>query len=95
MRLSRNRNWGHPGLIRFLEGLGTKVAKAGTWRGPLVCDMSQPRGGAHDHWPCQPSGRSRRRHLAHPMPRRELSRAEREEMSATMVVADDRHQSPV
>jgi len=45
MRLSRNRNWGHPELIHFLEGLGTKVAKAGTWRGLLVGDMSQPRGG--------------------------------------------------
>jgi hypothetical protein len=45
MRLSRNRNWGHPELIHFLEGRGTKVAKAGTWRGLLVGDMSQPRGG--------------------------------------------------
>src|SRR6516165_2279694 len=32
-------------LIYFLEGLGTKVANAGTWRGLLVGDISQPRGG--------------------------------------------------
>ena len=90
MRLSRNRNWGHPELIHFLEGLGTKVAKAGTWRGLLVGDMSQPRGGP------MITG-----HASHqvgldadvwltPLPPRKLTRAEREEMSATMVVADDR-----
>jgi penicillin-insensitive murein endopeptidase len=90
MRLSRNRNWGHPELIHFLEGLGTKVAKAGIWRGLLVGDMSQPRGGP------MITG-----HASHqvgldadiwltPMPPRKLTRAEREEMSATMVVADDR-----
>src|SRR5215813_5151621 len=27
MRLSRNRNWGHPELIAFLERLATKVPK--------------------------------------------------------------------
>ncbi len=90
MRLSRNRNWGHPELIGFLEGLGTRVAKAGTWSGLLIGDMSQPRGGP------MITG-----HASHqvgldadiwltPMPPRELTRAEREEMSATMVVADDR-----
>jgi penicillin-insensitive murein DD-endopeptidase len=80
MRLSHNRNWGHPELIHFLEGLGTKVAKAGTWRGLLVGDMSQPRGGP------MITG-----HASHQVgPPRKLTRAEREEMSATMVVADDR-----
>src|SRR3984893_5272737 len=90
MRLSRNRNWGHPALIRFLETLATKVHKAGTWPGLLVGDMSQPRGGP------MITG-----HASHqvgldadiwlsPMPPRELTRTEREEMSATMVVADDR-----
>jgi penicillin-insensitive murein endopeptidase len=85
-----NRSWGHPELIHFLEGLGTKVAKAGTWRGLLVGDMSQPRGGP------MITG-----HASHqvgldadvwltPMPPRKLTRAEREEMSATMVVANDR-----
>jgi len=90
MRLSRNRNWGHPTLIRFLEQLATTVHKAGTWNGLLVGDMSQPRGGP------MITG-----HASHqvgldadiwftPMPNRELTRLEREEMSATDVVAADR-----
>src|SRR5215813_5507033 len=44
MRLSRNRNWGHPKLVEFLERLSARGAKAG-WPGLLVGDMSQPRGG--------------------------------------------------
>src|SRR5207237_5886607 len=44
MRLSRNRNWGHPSLVKFLERLSAKAAKKG-WPGLLVGDMSQPRGG--------------------------------------------------
>ena len=89
MRLSRNRNWGHPKMIEVLERLSQKGAKVG-WRGLLVGDMSQPRGGP------MLTG-----HASHqvgldadiwltPMPPRELTRAEREEMSATMVVAPDR-----
>jgi penicillin-insensitive murein DD-endopeptidase len=90
MRLSRNRNWGHPELIQFLERLGTRVAKAGTWPGLLVGDMSQPRGG-----PMFTGHASHQVGLdadiwLSPMPSRELTRAEREEMSATMVVAEDR-----
>jgi penicillin-insensitive murein DD-endopeptidase len=89
MRLSRNRNWGHPSLIAFLERLANQAPKTG-WRGLLVGDMSQPRGGP-----------MRTGHASHqvgldadlwltPMPARELTRHEREEMSATMVVAEDR-----
>src|SRR5215831_12323859 len=44
MRPSRNRNWGHPQLIRFIERFGTNAKKVG-WNGLLVGDMSQPRGG--------------------------------------------------
>ena len=44
MRLSRNRNWGHPKLVEFLERLSAKGAKVG-WPGLLVGDMAQPRGG--------------------------------------------------
>jgi len=89
MRLSRNRNWGHPALIRFLERLSGEAAKLG-WPGLLVGDMSQPRGGpmltghaSHqvgldaDIWLTR-------------MPDRELTREEREEMSATMAVAPSR-----
>jgi len=89
MRLSRNRNWGHPTLIKFLEQLSTKAAKLG-WPGLLVGDMSQPRGG-----PMLTGHASHQLGLdadiwLTPMPKRELTREEREEMSATMAVAADR-----
>jgi penicillin-insensitive murein endopeptidase len=90
MRLSRNRNWGHPALIAFLERFARKAPTVSHWPGILVGDMSQPRGGP------MLTG-----HASHqigldadvwltPMPARELSRAEREEMSATNVVRADR-----
>jgi penicillin-insensitive murein DD-endopeptidase len=44
MRQSRNRNWGNPQLIRFIERFATNAKKVG-WNGLLVGDMSQPRGG--------------------------------------------------
>jgi penicillin-insensitive murein endopeptidase len=90
MRLSRNRNWGHPHLVDFLERLSKRAAKTGTWPGLLVGDMSQPRGG-----PMMGGHASHQVGLdadiwLSPMPPREFSRAEREETSATMVVADSR-----
>ncbi|HBT01333.1 MAG TPA: penicillin-insensitive murein endopeptidase [Citreicella sp.] len=45
MRLSRNRNWGHPELVDFLQGLSRRGAALPGWRGIYVGDMSQPRGG--------------------------------------------------
>jgi penicillin-insensitive murein DD-endopeptidase len=89
MRLSRNRNWGHPTLIKYIERLSERGAKVG-WPGLLVGDMSQPRGG-----PMLTGHASHQIGLdadiwLRPMPGHELSRAEREEMSATMVVADSR-----
>ena len=89
MRLSRNRNWGHPNLIDFLERLAKKAPKVG-WNGLLVGDLAQARGGP------MLTG-----HASHqvgldadiwltPMPNRELTRQEREELSATMVVRPDR-----
>src|SRR5437660_11915898 len=45
MRLSRNRNWGHPQLIALLERLSAKVHKVAGWPGLLIGDVSQPRGG--------------------------------------------------
>jgi penicillin-insensitive murein endopeptidase len=90
MRLSRNRNWGHPALIGFLERLAARRREVG-WNGLLVGDISQPRGGP------MLTG-----HASHqigldadiwltPMPDRTLSRRESEEsMSATNVVAADR-----
>lgn len=44
MRLSRNRNWGHPSMIALLENLSESAAREG-WNGLLVGDISQPRGG--------------------------------------------------
>jgi penicillin-insensitive murein endopeptidase len=90
MRLSRNRNWGHPQLIALLERLSKKSTKVAGWNGLLVGDISQPRGGP------MLTG-----HASHqvgldadiwltPMPNRQLSRLEREEMSATMMVAPSR-----
>jgi penicillin-insensitive murein endopeptidase len=45
MRLGRNRNWGHPELIEFIERLSTYAATLPGWKGLYVGDMSQPRGG--------------------------------------------------
>ena len=89
MRLSRNRNWGHPQLIALLERLSKRVPEINGWPGLLVGDIAQPRGGP------MLTG-----HASHqigldadiwltPMPDRRLSRAERETMSATNVVAPD------
>jgi penicillin-insensitive murein DD-endopeptidase len=90
MRLSRNRSWGHPELVAFLESLAAKVPKISGWPGLLVGDMAQPRGG-----PMLTGHSSHQIGLdadiwLTPMPRRELSREEREQMSATMVVRADR-----
>jgi penicillin-insensitive murein DD-endopeptidase len=45
MRLSRNRNWGHPETIAFLERLSRKAAQQPGWSGLYIGDISQPRGG--------------------------------------------------
>jgi penicillin-insensitive murein endopeptidase len=44
MRLSRNRNWGTPNLVSYIERFSADVASDG-WPGLLIGDMSQPRGG--------------------------------------------------
>ena len=44
MRLSRNRNWGHPVLIDYIIDLSETAAELG-WKGLYVGDLSQPRGG--------------------------------------------------
>ena len=88
MRLSRNRNWGHPKLIALLERLAEDAREKDGWNGLLVGDISQPRGGP------MLTG-----HASHqigldadiwltPMPDRVLTKAEREKISATLVVKD-------
>lgn len=44
MRLSRNRNWGFPSTVDFVQDL-SRVATRQGWAGIYVGDMSQPRGG--------------------------------------------------
>ncbi len=45
MRLSRNRNWGHPETVKFIQRLSKTAAKQKGWNGLYVGDLSQPRGG--------------------------------------------------
>jgi penicillin-insensitive murein DD-endopeptidase len=88
MRLSRNRNWGHPEMVTFLQQLGYTAQQLG-WAGVYVGDISQPRGGP------MTSG-----HASHQIgldadvwmlpPRRlDLSRAEREKISSIPVRSAD------
>jgi penicillin-insensitive murein endopeptidase len=90
MRLSRNRNWGHPELISFLERFATQVPKVAGWRGILVGDLAQPRGGP------MLTG-----HASHqvgldadiwltPMPERTLGNEERETFPPQLMVRADR-----
>ncbi len=89
MRLNRNRNWGHPNLIAYLEDLARRVPAINGWPGLLVGDISQPRGGP------MITG-----HASHqigldadiwltPMPQHRLSKPEREEMSARNMARAD------
>src|SRR6476469_9792689 len=89
VRVSRNRNWGHPELVKFLERFAPLAAKATGRHGILVGDMAQPRGGP------LPFG-----HKSHqigldvdiwfmPMPDRVLSKEERDSVSASNLVAAD------
>jgi penicillin-insensitive murein endopeptidase len=90
MRLSRNRNWGHPQLVELVKRLAVEARANDGWNGLLVGDLSQPRGGP------MTSG-----HASHqigldadiwltPMPDRTLTRKERENMSARVMVKDHR-----
>ena len=87
MRLSRNRNWGHPALLKTIERLALDAQSLDGWPGLLVGDMSQPRGGP------MLTG-----HASHqigldadvwltPMPNRRFSTKEREDVSAISVLA--------
>lgn len=89
MRLSRNRNWGHPKLIALIERLGTESKKANEWPGLLIGDISQPRGG-----PMITGHKSHQVGLdadiwLTPMPDRRLTEQEREDLSATSMLAAD------
>jgi penicillin-insensitive murein endopeptidase len=88
MRLSRNRNWGTPQLLDFLERFASDARALDGWPGLLVGDMSQPRGGP------MLTG-----HTSHQvgldvdiwltsMPDRVLTPQEREDMSAVSMLKD-------
>jgi penicillin-insensitive murein endopeptidase len=92
MRLSRNRQWGLPVLIDFIAKLSRDAATEDGWPGLLVGDMSQPRGGP------MLTG-----HASHqvgldadiwltPMPRRQLSEREREDISAIPLTEPGPHE---
>jgi penicillin-insensitive murein endopeptidase len=95
MRLSRNRNWGTPQLVAFLETFAKEAQKKDGWPGLLVGDMSQPRGGP------MLTG-----HASHqigldadiwltPMPDHTLSYQQREDITAvTMVNKEKRRVDP-
>ena len=89
MRVSRNRYWGNPSLMAFIERLADSGKRVG-WNGLLIGDMSQPRGGPMLNG-----------HSSHqigldvdiwftPMPDHELSPEEREFNMALNMVAKDR-----
>jgi len=89
MRPSRDRAWGHPALIAFIERLAAKLPPEAGWPGLLIGDIAQPRGG-----PMLTGHGSHQIGLdadiwLTPMPSRRLTPAERNEMSATDVVAAD------
>jgi penicillin-insensitive murein endopeptidase len=86
MRLSRNRNWGHPQLVSLIEQLANDAKAHDGWPGLLVGDMSQPRGGP------MLTG-----HASHqvgldvdvwltPMPEQRLDSSAREALSATSML---------
>ena len=63
MRLSRNRNWGHPEPVRLPRAAGRQGADGRLARSPGRRHGAGARRADADR-PCQPSGRARRRHLA-------------------------------
>ncbi|MCP5084123.1 MAG: penicillin-insensitive murein endopeptidase [Alphaproteobacteria bacterium] len=88
MRLSRNRNWGHPKMVALVRRLAAEAKEHDGWNGLLVGDLSQPRGG-----PMLSGHRSHQIGLdadvwLNPMPNRELTYNEREKISAKSMVLD-------
>jgi penicillin-insensitive murein DD-endopeptidase len=91
MRLSRNRNWGHPSLIAYIERFAKDAKEKDGWPGLLVGDLSMPRGGP------MPFG-----HASHqvgldvdiwyrPEPDHEFSAKEREDIPMESFLSDPGH----
>jgi len=90
MRLSRNRNWGHPFVIDFLRRFARTASEVTGWPGILIGDMSQPRGG-----PMLTGHSSHQLGIEidiwlRPMPARRLTPHEREEVFSTSLLRRDR-----
>ncbi|MGI8724129.1 MAG: penicillin-insensitive murein endopeptidase [Methyloceanibacter sp.] len=88
MRLSRNRNWGHPRLVDYMERLASDARALDGWPGLLVGDMAQPRGG-----PMLTGHSSHQIGLdadiwLTAMPERVLTAQEREDISAVSMLKD-------
>lgn len=86
MRLSRNRNWGHPVLVDLVKKLAIDAKEKDGWPGLLVGDLTQPRGG-----PMLTGHASHQVGLdadiwLKPMPNRHLSYEEREKISAVSML---------
>ena len=89
MRLSRNRNWGHPATVDFIRRLSRVAAKQPGWEGLYIGDIGQPRGG-----PMTTGHRSHQIGLDAdiwmlPPKRLNLSRANREKISSISIRTDD------
>ena len=91
MRPSRNRYYGHPDLVRFIQTLGRQIEGRGIGT-LLVGDLSQPRGG--------PMSSMHRSHqsgldvdlwfqLPHGIDERSLSKYEREQWQAPSMLTSD------
>jgi penicillin-insensitive murein endopeptidase len=88
MRTSRNRNWGHPALVKLVERLASEAKANDGWNGLMVGDIAQPRGG-----PMLTGHASHQIGLdadvwLNPMPDRKLTQKERDDISAVSVVKD-------
>lgn len=94
MRPKRNRAWGTPQLIELLKRLAIEAKAQDGWNGLLIGDIAQPRGGPmlsghHSHQ----VGLDADVWLT-PMPNRRLSVAERNSISAKLVVLDRKRINP-
>ena len=89
MRLSRNRNWGHPRLIALLERFAGEMQKEEKWPGLLIGDIAQPRGG-----PMLTGHKSHQLGIDadiwfKPMPEKHLTREERETFEPLLLAKED------
>lgn len=90
MRLSRNRNWGHPKTVKYVERLAVDAKANDGWSGLLVGDLAQPRGG-----PMLTGHRSHQIGLdadiwLRAMPEKRFTREEREKISAISMLGRDK-----